>query len=152
MEISQRPWVRVVTLPGTFTAEGFGRTEGNGVVVPWSSVLGVALGYEIHPTAIADWDFWAFQGPDPSVTYWVYEEGAFAFSEEVRRRFSIGEIPAMKEWADREYCIRARVVWPAADVGEPMYVTVKRHWWSWHGRLSYAKVPGHTAPLPGNKA
>ena len=135
-------WVHVVTLPpDDFTAEGFGRGSDDGSVgVLWSSIVRVAMGYEIHPVAVADWDFWAFQTIDPQISYWVYCDLASAFSEEVRRRFAVGEVPAMQRWSDSKFCIRAYVVWPAEETGEPMYLTVKPHWWSWRGRLTYAKV------------
>src|SRR6185436_17614268 len=100
-------------------------------VVPWSSVVHVAVGYEIHSIAIADWDFWAFQTIEPGVTYWVYADlWASGFSKEVRRRFTVAEIPPMKEWMDQDFCIRAYVVWPSEDAGQALYATVKRHWWS----------------------
>jgi hypothetical protein len=100
----------------------------------------VALGYETHSVAIEDWDFWAFQTDDPLVTYWVHVDGNGPFSEEVFRRFDVGKVPPMARWADRDFRIRAYVVWPAPDVGEPMYITVKRRWWSWSGRLAYSKT------------
>ena len=142
-EISKRPWVRVVALPeSTITNEGFGVAEDGGCLVRWSSVVRVAIGYEIHPIAIADWDFWAFQTAAPDVTYWIYTDLASPFSADIRRRFDIGTVPPMKDWEDRDFCVCACVVWPSRDAGHPLYLTVKRHWWSWNGRLSFAAAPG----------
>ena len=139
VETSDRPWVRVTTLQDTgisYDEVGF-RTEG-GVVIPWSSIVRVALGYEIHPIAIADWDFWAFQTIEPVMTYWVYAHSwESGFSKEVCRRFAIPDIPPMNEWMDRDFGVRAYVVWPFEDAGQALYITVKRHWWSWRGRLAY---------------
>jgi len=141
VETSDQPWISVITLQDSvvkYNEVGFS-TE-SGLVVPWSSVVRVAVGYEIHSIAIADWDFWAFQTIEPGVTYWVYADlWASGFSKEVRRRFTVAEIPPMKEWMDQDFCIRAYVVWPSEDAGQALYATVKRHWWSWHQRLAYAK-------------
>ena len=138
---SDRPWIRVIALHDSgvaFDEVGF-RTEG-GLAVPWASVLRIAVGYEIHPIAIADWDFWAFQTTEHAKTYWVHADPwANGFSNEVRRRFTVADIPPMKEWIDEDFCIRAYVVWPFEDLGQALYVTVKRHWWSWSQRLAYAK-------------
>ena len=46
----------------------------------------------------------------------------------------------MKDWLDSEMCVRAYTVWPAERFGSPMYDTVKRHRWSWSGKLVYAGV------------
>ena len=139
VETGGQPWVRIITLQDsgvTYDEVGFS-TEG-GRVVPWSSVVRVALGYEIHPIAIADWDFWAFQTTEKGIGFWVYADlCASSFSIEVRRRFAVAKIPPMTEWADKEFGIRAYVVWPFEEVGQALYVTVKRHWWSWRQRLAY---------------
>lgn len=136
-----QPWVRIITMRDssvTYDEVGFSTEEG--LVVPWSSVVRVALGYEIHPIAIADWDFWAFQTTAQGMGFWVYADvWESGFSIEVRRRFAVPDIPPMEEWVDKELCIRAYVVWPFEEVGQGLYVTVKRHWWSWRQRLAYAK-------------
>lgn len=132
-EVSDRSWVRVLSVPeSTATDEGFGAAADGGVLVRWASVIRVAIGYEIHPVAIADWDFWAFQTAAPDMTYWVYTDLASPFSALVRRRFGGADVPAMKEWVDRELCVRTYVVWPSDDIGDPLYAPVKRHWWSWN--------------------
>ena len=113
-------------------------------LVRWDSITRVALGYEIHSWGPVDWDFWAFQTREPETTYWVYVNNiaeSDPFNRAVYERFGSPRVPPMKDWADRELCVRAYVVWPEVDMGEPMYITVKRHWWSFSGRLAYAR-PG----------
>jgi hypothetical protein len=135
------PFLRVELFdPGEYCADGLRRRESPVVTVPWSRISRVAWGYELSPYAIADWDFWAFQTEDPSVTYWIYVEPNSPISDEIHRRFEVGDAPAMGEWADRDMSIRACVVWPPAELGRPLYQTVKRHWWSWSGKLVYASV------------
>lgn len=139
IEVSERPWIRVISVPENSASDGgFGIAADGGCLVRWTDVVRVAIGYEIHSIAIADWDFWAFQTAEPDVTYWIYTDLASPFSAEVRRRFRVADAPPMKDWVDQDFCIRAYVVWPSEDVGGPLYLTVKRHWWSWKGRLSYA--------------
>jgi hypothetical protein len=152
VEISNRPWVRIVLLDAEqWSGEGLCRRGDSSVVLPWSRVLRVAVGYEIHPIAIADWEFWAFQTEEPDVTYWAYAEPNSPFSDEVRRRFGIGDAPPMADWDDREFCVRAYVLWPEQDAGGPMYVTVKRHWWSWTAKLAYANAMGtRLLPIPSS--
>jgi hypothetical protein len=138
--IGADPWVRVERYaPVEFNDVGFWSQKSAQDIVRWSDIIRVAWGYEIHPIVIADWDFWAFQTVDPTITFWVPTTSDAPFAAEVRRKYAVLEIPPMMYWADRDYCVRAYVVWPTADIGEPMYVTVKRHWWSLSGKLAYAK-------------
>lgn len=137
IEYSNAPWVRVEQLDKTLTeSAGLWRRGNDPIFVGWDEVIRVAVVYEIHPIAIADWDYWAFQTDDLRVTYWV--DIGRDMDAEVRRRFPHTDPPPMGEWADREFDIRAYVVWPPQDVGKPLYSTVKRHWWSWKAALAYA--------------
>jgi len=141
VQVDDRPWVRVKTFhQEEYCEHGLRPLGAEAISVPWSKIKRVALGYEIHSIAIEDWDFWAFQTDDPLVTYWVYVDWNSPFSLEVRRRFDVGNVPPMSQWVDQAFNIRAYVVWPAPDFGEPMYVTVKRRWWSWRGALAYSKT------------
>ena len=123
-----------------FDTSGFQYPGEESSKVLWRRVVRVAVGYEIHPIAIVDWDFIAFQGSGREITYWVYTDFTDAFCAEVRRRFGWPEIPAMEDWADSRFCIRAYTIWPAEEIGRPMYKTVKRHWWSWRARLAYTDM------------
>ena len=139
--IGRSPWVRVIEYKRVvFDDEGFQSPEDETSRVAWHRVRRVAVGYEIHSLVIVDWDFVAFQCEEEDVTYWVQAEPGDAFMSEVRRRFGACDIPAMEDWADSEFCIRAYTIWPLADIGKPMFKTVKRHWWSLRARLSYAEV------------
>jgi hypothetical protein len=139
VEVSKRPWVRVQVFDeGEYCAEGLKQRGSADVSVPWSAMRRVAWGYQIHPIYIADWDFWAFQTSEPGVTYWIYVRPSSPISTEIERRFAVGKIPPMRDWADREMNTRAFVVWPPADRGRPMYLPVKRHPWSWRTKLAYS--------------
>jgi hypothetical protein len=142
-EISDKPWVSVTTLPANEQEQDGLRLQGELLAsIPWSSILRVAVGYEIHPIAIADWDFWAFQGSDSTQTWWVYDEPkGTLFSKEIERRFPSGDIPARQFWEDQDFCILTFVIWPMQERGIPMYRHVKRHWWSWNYGLAYFKLP-----------
>jgi len=151
-EISQRPGVDIFLWPDnavTVDDDGF-RVDGVASVA-WSDVVRVALGYEIHPVVIADWDFWAFRTTDARCGYWIRTDNLWTttFSQAVRRRFPIAEAPPMKDWQDRDFCVRAYVAWPPENVGEPLYVTVKHRWWSWRNHLAYIDdgMPRANKPL-----
>ena len=143
-EISERRTVQIFSWPDsavTVDDSGF-RVEGV-AGVSWSAVVRVAFGYEIHPVAIADWDFWAFRTTDDTRGYWVQTKDLWttAFSQAVRNRFAITDAPPMRDWQDRNFRIRAYVVWPAANVGEALYVPIRRRRWSWRNRLAYPATP-----------
>ena len=136
--VGRDPWVTIEACDeGDFDDTGIGKKEQSGYWLQWSDVVRVACAYEIHPVAIADWDFWAFQTRNPAVTYWLYSSMWPAMEHEVRRRYLSCDVPPMASWADREFCVRAYVVWPPSDTGGPLYDTVKRHIWSFSGRLAY---------------
>jgi len=136
---SEPAWVRVVQVTDdSFSDDGLALKAGE-MLLPWSAVRRVALGYEIHAVALADWDFWAFQGEDPRLTYWVDSAWNSSFSSRIRKRFEVAEVPPMKDWHGAKFCIRTYVVWPKQDVGRPLYLTIKKHWWSWRGRLAYSE-------------
>jgi hypothetical protein len=116
MEISNRLWVKIQMLDPEIWPDGFGN-KGSSPSVLWSSITRVAVGYEIHSFAIADWDFWAFQTTDPSVTYWASTNFNDEFSAEVRHRFGIADVPPMKDWVDSEFCIRASAFQTVAGGG-----------------------------------
>jgi hypothetical protein len=140
--IGDRPWVRVhVFDEGEYCADGLKHRETSQITVPWSAIKRVAWGYQLHPLYVADGDFWAVQTAEPDVTYWIYVQPNSPISAELDRRFAPGEVPPMKDWADSERDTRTFVVWPPSDRGRPMYVPVKRHWWSWRTRLAYSNEP-----------
>ena len=135
------PWVRVWEYPKPiFDDHGFWAAGDEGSRVAWDRIRRVAAGYEIHSIVIVDWHFWAFQTDDPAITYWVDTDFRDRFSEEVHHRFGDPRIPDIGEWCDSEYCIRSYVIWPPEELGQPMYIPVKRHWWSWSGKLAYGRT------------
>ena len=135
------PWVRVVEYNRVVFDEGGFQYPGEDASrVQWRSVLRVAIGYEIHPLVVVDWNFVAFQCADEDITYRVQTEFGDAFTSEVRRRFGTPDIPPMQDWADREFCIRTYTIWPHSEIGRPMFRNVKRHRWSWRSRMAFTKI------------
>ena len=139
-EVSERPGVEIFVWQDqavTVDDAGFG-VEGV-AKVGWSEVVRIARGHQVHRLAIGQSDFWAFRTKASSDGYWIRTGNLWttAFSREVRRRFPILDPPPMKHWQDRDFSIRAYVVWPSANLGEPLYVPVKRRRWSWRSRLAY---------------
>ena len=139
--VDKAPWLHVAEYHKVvFDAEGFQYPGEELSKVRWRDIVRVAVGYEIHCIAISDWDFWAIQGSDPDVTYWVYTSTVDAFSQEIHRRFGDPKIPPMGEWVDREFLIRAYTMWPEEEIGRPMYKRTKRHWWSWNSAMVYSEM------------
>lgn len=106
--------------------------------ISWQQIVRVAVCYEIHPVAVADWDYWAFQTNDPNLLLWVRitdTEQSKAFSREVGRRFGNVEVPPMKDWVDSDQNVRTYVIWPEADTGNTLYLLKKNHQWSPKGHL-----------------
>jgi len=136
--IGKAPWLDIAEYHKvSFDAGGFQYPGEDLSKVRWDDVKRLAIGYEIHSVAISDWDFWAVQGSDPNVTYWIYTTTVDPFSDEIRRRFGDPNVPPMDKWADRKFLIRAYTIWPEEEIGLPMYNRVKRHWWSWTAGLAY---------------
>mgnify|MGYP006989118992 CR=1 FL=1 len=134
------PLVRVASISDvSFDDSGFWSTTDRETTIEWRNVIKVAWGYEIHPIAIADWDFWAFQTPDPEITYWVYTDFSSPFSSHVITRFRIVSPPPMNQWNDDDRSIRTYVVWPEESIAQSMYTNVKEHWWSWSRKLAYSQ-------------
>ncbi len=134
------PLVRVASFNNVaFDDSGFWSTADRETKIEWHNVTKIGWGYELHPIAIADWDFWAFQTPDPESTYWVYTDFDSPFSSRVIKRYNIGSPPPMNQWNDQDRCIRTFVVWPQESISQSMYITVKKHCWSWAGKLAYAQ-------------
>lgn len=126
-----------------FDEVGFWPPAEKSYLVKWTDIVRVALCCEIHSIALADWDYWAFQTKDPDVYPWVEindQVESKAFSHEIYRRYGKPEIPPMKDWVDANYCIRAFVIYPEEDIGKSMYVTKKKHWWSWSGSIYHAYI------------
>ena len=68
--VGNQSWVRVVSCARVDIEEsGFRCHEPEQSFVQWDAIIRIATGYEIHPIAIVDMDFWAFQTKDNSVTY-----------------------------------------------------------------------------------
>ncbi len=110
--------------------------------VLWSDVIRVAYGYEAHPIAIVDWNFWGFQTTNSGIMMQV-EIGSIStmrFSDEIERRFGNPNIPSMKDWTDSDYNIKTFVIYPKEDFGKSLYKVKKRHWWSWSGQLCFAQT------------
>ncbi|MCC6738163.1 MAG: hypothetical protein IT452_03895 [Planctomycetia bacterium] len=146
-ETSNRPWISVVELLARDQGTDGLRLPGEvRASIPWSGIARVAAGSEIDAVRIYARDFWAFQTEDPHQTWWVTSEsGELDFTGEVERRYLSKPLPLLHEWPDPEFSIRTFVVWPECDRGNPMYVNVKRHWWSWSCKLGYFAAP-RTAP------
>lgn len=64
-----------------------------------------------------------------------------AFDALVRQRFGAGGVPMLGTFDKLVFCIHAYVVWPEIDRGKQLYTSVKRHRWSFRGRLAYALGP-----------
>jgi hypothetical protein len=149
-EVSERPGVEIFVWPDkAVTVDDAGFRVDGVADVGWSDVVGIARGYKTHPIAIAHWDFWAFRTREAKRGYWIRTGNLWttAFSRAVRRRFPVAEAPPMKHWQDRDFLIRAYVVWPYENLGKPLYVPVKRRWWSWRNHLAYID----DAPLRANR-
>ena len=123
-----------------FDAEGFQYPGDAASRVLWQEVKRLAIGYEIHPVVVLDWEFFAFQCGDSEVSYWVHVLRGDAFWSEIRRRYGMAGVPAMKDWPDSKFCVRTYVIWPVSQIGRPMFRNVKRHWWSWHCHLVYTEI------------
>jgi hypothetical protein len=122
-----------------FGADGFRGPGSESKLIRWSDVEQVALIYEIHPIAIADWDCVAFRLSGEQLSVWVALEKNESFIAEVERRFAPLAAPAMKDWVDEPRCIRTYSVWPGDRLGEPLYVSRRIHWWSWEKSLAFEK-------------
>jgi hypothetical protein len=60
------------------------------------------------------------------------------FEKEILVRYDIPkDIPFDTEWEDSKMCIRTYTVWPKNVMGKPLYLTKKRHWWSFSGTLAF---------------
>ena len=123
----------------SFGANGFRAPSSNSELILWSDVDQVALLYEIHPIAIADWDCVAFRLRGEQLSVWVALEKNELFIAEVERRFAPLAAPAMKDWVDEARCIRTYSVWPVDRIGEPLYISRRIHWWSWEKSLAFKK-------------
>jgi len=130
--------------------DGFRAAAGACEWVRWSDVEQVALLYEIHPIAIADWDCIAFRLGQDQSSVWVPLEKNEVFIAEVERRFAPLDVPAMKDWKDDPMCIRTYSIWPTHRLGEPLYINRRIHWWSWKKSLAFERranqAPEPTAP------
>lgn len=121
-----------------FDQVGFQRPGRESTKVLWEEIVRVALCYEIHPVAVSDWDYWAFQTRDPNLIIWVRINDAAQsqrFSREVERRFRKVDVPPMKDWIDSDQNVRTYVIWPEADIGKSLYLLKKNHRWSLKGHL-----------------
>jgi hypothetical protein len=126
-----------------FDQEGFWLPQQRTTLIKWADVVRVAACYEIHPIAVADWDYWAFQTSDPDFYPWVEinkRTEAKGFSREIYQRYGEPDIPAMKHWANAEYCILTYVIYPKSGIGKPLYVMKKKHWWAWSSHIYHAQV------------
>ena len=122
-----------------FNEEGFRAKDSGDKWIPWHEVEQVAILYEIHPIAIADWDWVAFRLKRAHQSVWVTVEKNESFVEEIARRFAPCCAPAMKDWKDDPMCIRTYTIWPEHRVGEPLYVNRRRRWWSPRKLLAFEK-------------
>jgi hypothetical protein len=140
VQIGNDPWITVLEYGAVeFDEQGFWVRGNQNSIIKWEEIIRVADGYRIHPYALADWDFVAFQTHDPSFTAWVNTEFNPAFNREIKKRFGDVNFMPRVEWADREFNVRALVFWPPNEYGQPLYKTVKRHWWSWRSAIAYYK-------------
>jgi hypothetical protein len=141
VQIGDDFWINVLEYGAVeFDEQGFWARGNQSSMISWEEIIRVAEGYRIHPYAIADWDFWAFQTHDPSFTVWVYSEVNPSFGREIKKLFGdVDSLPRV-EWADREFNVRALVFWPRNEYGQPLYKTVKRRWWSWRSAIAYYKT------------
>ena len=99
--------------------------------------------YEIHPVAVADWDYWAFQTYNPNLIIWVVisdAEQSKQFSKEVEHRFGPTDVPPMKDWIDNDQNTRTYIIWPKADIGKSLYLTKGKHTWSLKGHLVHRHI------------
>lgn len=135
---------RIVVYSDTeFDETGFQLPGREATKIRWDRIFRVAMCYEIHPVAVADWDYWAFQTGDPNLIIWVRTndaEQSKQFSKEVERRFGKIDVPPMKDWIDSDQNIRTYVIWPKADIGESLYLTKKKHKWSLKGHLVHRNI------------
>ena len=109
----------------------------------WHDITRVALCYEIHPIALSDWDYWAFQTNDPMLFVWIeinQQTTSKGFTKQVHEKFGSPDIPPMKCWVDSEACIRTYVIWPQEEIGRALYVAKKKHWWSQRAELDYCSL------------
>lgn len=121
-----------------FDETGFQLPGREATKIRWDQIVRVAMCYEIHPVAVADWDYWAFQTDDPDLIIWVrtnVAEQSKRFSREVERRFCKIDVPPMKDWIDSDQNIRTYVIWPKPEIGKSLYLTKKKHKWSLKGHL-----------------
>jgi hypothetical protein len=133
-----------------FDETGFQRPGEDESKIRWDQITRVALCYEIHPLAVADWDYWAFQTSDPNLIIWVRISDSMqskSFSSDVERRFGKVLAPSMKNWADADQTIRTYVIWPKADIGKSLYL-LKKHRWSLKGHLVHRNL-NYCASLKG---
>jgi len=135
VQVQQHRWVRSED-------DGFRSPHDDSLFIRWDDIWRIAVGYEIHPIAIIDQDFWAFQTSDPRTTVWIEDHPVSypEFTEVLRNRFSLAEPPPMSQWHDAERCIRTYVVWPEDEIGTPLYAARKPHWLSLTSQLVYANI------------
>ncbi|HYP26720.1 MAG TPA: hypothetical protein VE262_08385 [Blastocatellia bacterium] len=125
-----------------FDQTGFRLPGEESTRILWNDIVRVAICYEIHPVAIADWDYWAFQTRDPNLLVWVEINDSTqsgGFSREIENRFGKTDAAPMTGWLDSDQNVRTYVIWPETDLGKSLYSFKKKHKWSLKGRLVHAQ-------------
>lgn len=123
-----------------YDERGFYPAENSEVFVEWNKVIRVANLYWINDIALETDDYWASQCRDLLITYWV--RAKHGFTGEIALRYGNPETPHVTKWGKACFTnglLYTYVIWPYTEIGEPMYVEVKKRFWELQKNISYKK-------------
>ena len=152
------PWVKITRYQNPeFDEKGLYIPDIPDSMVFWDNIIRVGVSYEIHPIVILEWNYIAFQTDKTDETYWVEIDPYDAHAErsprdpfiaEICKRYGVPDFPYLPEGSIEDSHIHSYVIWPESEIGDTMYVYVKRHWWSL-ARLAYKYSAEQAHPSDG---
>lgn len=126
-----------------FDGVGFQLPWQSSNLVLWDEVIRVARCFRPDFYTIDDWDYWTFQTKDSNLYVWVQIDTLkenWDFSEEVYKRFGKTDIPPVKDWMDKNVYAQTFIIYPKEEIGRPLYVWKKKHWWSLNVTMEYLQA------------
>jgi hypothetical protein len=123
-----------------FNDRGFYAKERPEFGMEWNEIIRVARIVWTDLTVLETEDYWAFQKSDQSITYWVLAR--YQFSQEMARRYGNPELPHMTKWDKTRITngeLNSYVIWPHAEIGEPMYAELEKRFWELEKKIAYRK-------------
>jgi hypothetical protein len=120
---------------------GFYPKEKPEIFIEWNQIIRVAQLVWTDVVACETENYWAFQGNDSHSTCWVLAR--YRFSEEIANRYGNPKTPHVTKWSTiritgGELC--NYVIWPHAEIGEAMYMEMKKKFWELKRKIAYRKM------------